>query len=245
MSIRHTLKMVAASSAVTLCGAALVLGVGAGPAGASSLTSSDGDTTLSTTGPVSAGTPYSSGQPITVSGIANTVLNNAALVAAQVPGQTTGNPTGSFFIEECTDPNGLAANLPTTAAGCEAATDDASVSITSDGSFSDTGYPVYSLPDVANLGSPTMVGTCGVAPNQCVLGIFVANPQADNGFKYPHLFSAPFQVTAQPDGSVSGANPGDGTPEVPLAIGLPLGALAIFGGWTIRKRRQRQHQQAA
>jgi Bacterial Ig-like domain (group 1) len=201
----------ASLTAVLAATSAIVAFIGITPAGAATLTSPDGITTLTTTGTVTAGTPYSSGQKITVTGIANSVLDNAALVAAQVPGQTTGNPTGSFFIEECTDPGGLAANLPTTMSGCEAATDDASVSITSDGSFSDTPYPVYSLPDLANLGSPTMVGTCGVAPNQCVLGIFVANPQADNGFKYPHLFSAPFNIVPQPDGSVSGANPGDGS----------------------------------
>ena len=55
-----------------------------------------------------------------------------------------------------------------------------------------------------------MTGTCDVNPNQCVLGIFAANPQAGNGFAYPHLFSAPFNVTVG-DGLDLGDNPGDGS----------------------------------
>ena len=117
------------------------------PGQASTLLSSDGYTTLSTIGTVTAGTPYTSGQAITVSGVANPVLSNANLVANNVPGQTTGNPTGNFSVEECTDPGGLVANLPTDASGCEKATEDVSVSKTNDGSFTDTGYQVYDLPD--------------------------------------------------------------------------------------------------
>src|ERR1700722_17217619 len=192
MSIRHVVKTVAASSAVTLCGAALVLGVGAGPAGASSL--SNGPTTLSTQGTVTAGTPYSSGQTITVDVAANSTMNNAGLVAAQTPGQSAGQSSGNFVIEMCTDPGGLPANLPTTSSGCEAATRDLTNSITPDGSLNDTGYIVYDLPDPGTLGSATMVGKCDVAPNQCVLGIFAASPQT-NGFSFPHLFSAPFQMS--------------------------------------------------
>ena len=63
------------------------------------------------------------------------------------------------------------------------------------------------------------------------LGIFATNPNT-TGFSYPHLFSAPFQITVG-DGQDLGDNPGDGTPEVPLAIGLPLAALAVVGGFTI------------
>ena len=191
---------------------AIIAFVGVSPGGAATLT--NGVTTLTTQGTVTSGTPYSSGQTITVSAIANSVLSNASLVTAQVPGQTTGNPTGSFFIEECTDPGGTIANLPTTASGCESATDDFSTSKTVDGSFSDSGYIVYDLPDLGTLGSATMVGTCDVAPNQCVLGIFATNPQSSNGFTYPHLFSAPFNVDKQADfgsGAEAGLNPGDGS----------------------------------
>ena len=221
--------------------------MGVTPGDAATLTSADGYTTLSTIGAVTAGTPYTSGQGITVGVIANSVLSNANLAANKVPGQYTldgmGNPvasgaTGVFYIEECTDPGALVANLPTSASACEKATEDLSVLKTNDGSLTDTGYQVYDLPD-PNFGETTFTGQCDVAPNQCVVGIFAADPQSGNGFTYPHLFSAPFQVTVG-DGQDAGDNPGDGTPEVPLAIGLPLAALAVFGGWTIRNRRRRR-----
>jgi hypothetical protein len=243
MSIRHVVKTVAVSSAATLCGAALALGLGVGAASANSLVSPDGTTTLSTQGSVTSGTPYTSGQTITISGSANSTLSNANLVANAVPGQSTNNPTGNFYFEECTDVGGTAANLPTGPSNCEAATDDfTSVSKTDDGSFDDPSYAIFALPD-SNLGSATMVGTCGQAPNYCVIGIFATNPNT-TGFSYPHLFSAPFQSTIG-DGQEAGDNPGDGTPEVPLAVGLPLAALAVIGGFTIRNRRRHRREEVA
>ena len=235
---------------------AVIALIGVTPGGAATLTSSDGITSLTTQGTVTPGTPYSSGQTITVSGIANSVLSNANLAANKVPGQYTlvgGNPvasgaTGNFYIEECTDPGGTIGTLPTSASGCESATDDFTVSKTNDGSFTDSSYTVFDLPDPGTLGSATMSGKCDVAPNQCVLGIFATNPQSGSGFSYPHLFSAPFQVDQQADfgsGFETGINPGDGTPEVSLAIGLPLAALAVFGGWTIRNRRRHKQEQVA
>ena len=50
----------------------------------------------------------------------------------------------------------------------------------------------------------------------CVLYI----GQSGTGFA-PHVFSQVFQVDPK-DATDSGANPGDGPPEVPLAVGLPL-----------------------
>jgi hypothetical protein len=192
---------------------------------------------------VTSGTPYTSGQAITITGNANSTLSNANLVANSVPGQSTGNPTGDFYFEECTDPGGTTANLPTAPDNCEAATDDfTSVAKTSDGSFDNPSYSVYALPD-SNLGSATLVGKCGVAPNYCVIGIFATNPNT-TGFSYPHLFSAPFQSTLG-DGAEAGDNPGDGTPEVPLAVGLPLAALAVIGGFAVRNRRRHRREQVA
>ncbi len=242
MSIRHVLKTVAATSAATVCCAVFALGVGSGVAGANTLTSGDGNTTLTTQGTVASGTPYSSGQQISLTVAANSVMNTTNLANNGAP------TTGNFYVEECTDPQGTTANLPTSATGCEAATLVTGAK-TPDGHLSlmgTSGPTVYVLPDPGTLGSPTMVGQCGIAPNQCVLGIFAANPSpaAGNGFAFPHLFSAPFQVHVT-DGLDVGNSPGDGTPEVPLAIGLPLAALAVFGGFTIRNRRRRQQQAAA
>jgi hypothetical protein len=206
MSIRHVLRTVALSSAAALCGGALAVGIGVGAASADI---SNGTTTLSAIGPVTPG-PYTSGQAIAITGTANSTLSNANLVANAVPGQTTGNPTGAFYFEECTDVGGTTAGLPTTSSGCEAATDDfTSVQKSSDGSFDDPSYAVYDLPDPGTLGNATMVGKCDVAPNTCVIGIFAENP-GTTGFNYPRLFSAPFNIEVG-DGLDLGDDPGDGT----------------------------------
>jgi len=207
---------------------------------ASTLTSGDGYTTLGTIGAVTPGTPYTSGQQIDVTVAANSVLDNANLVAHGVPGQTPGNPLGIYYVYECTDPGGLPANLPTQPQNCEAATVELTDQKSSNGALSLTGinaFTVYDLPDVDSLGPATMTGTCDVAPNQCVLGIFAANIYSQGGFGYPHLFSAPFQVTVG-DGQDNGDNPGDGTPETPFALALPILALGLLGsGVWVRRRR--------
>jgi len=246
MSIRHVLKTVAVSGAATVCAAVFALGVGSGVASAATSTSSDGNTTLSTTAncgqppapcTITPGTPYTSGQIVSVGVIANSVMNNTNLPPAA--------QGGNYYLEECVDPGGTTAGLPTKPTGCESATLLTAPKQT-DGSLSPSkAFTVYDLPDLATLGSSTMVGTCDVAPNQCVIGIFATNPQAQTnpGFGFPHLFSAPFQMSVG-DGNDVGNNPGDGTPEVPLAIGLPLAAVAVFGGWSIRNRRRRQQADA-
>jgi len=201
----------------------------AGPASAASLTSSDGTVTLNTTGTVTAG-PYSSGQTINISVIANTTMNNASLAAA-------GFPSGAVAIKalECADPNGDLGDLPTKPTECQPDTILSISGAAADGSMNFTGYTVYALPDTVTFGEPSN-GTpvCGAAPNYCVIGLF--SNQSD--FSKPHIFSAPFQVTANADDG--GENPGDGTPEVPYAIGLPLAAVAIGGGTLfLRRRKQR------
>jgi hypothetical protein len=194
---------------VVVASLAIIAVVGVAPGGADTLVSPDGFTTLTTIGTVSAG-PYTSGQAITITGSANSTLSNANLVANSVPDQSTDNPTGSFYFEECTDPGGTTTNLPTAPDNCEAATDDfTSVAKTSDGSFDNPSYTLEDLPD-PNLGSPTLTtGTCDVTPNTCVIGIFATNPNT-TGFSYPHLFSAPFNIEVG-DGNDMGDNPGNGT----------------------------------
>ena len=202
----------------------------AGPASAATLTSNDGTVTLTTNGTITSGTPYSSGQTISISATANTTMNNASLVAA-------GFPSGAVSIKalECADPGGLAVNLPTKPTECQP---DTIVSISGaamDGSMTFPSYTVYALPDVVTFGEPTD-GTpvCGTDPNFCVIGLF----SNQNDFSKPHIFSAPFQVSANADDG--GESPGDGTPEVPYAIGLPLLAAGIVGGSLfLRRRKQR------
>src|SRR5271163_4797061 len=71
----------------------------AGPASASTLV--NGPVTLSTIGTVTSGTPYSSGQVISITVAANTTMDNASLVAA-------GFPSGAVAIKalECADLDG-------------------------------------------------------------------------------------------------------------------------------------------
>jgi len=206
---RRRALILACAAALLVASLAIITVVRSAPGGADTLVSSDNITTLATIGTVTAG-PYTSGQAISITGTANSTLSNANLVANSVPGQATGNPTGAFYFEECADPGGLAANLPTTSSGCEAATDDfTSVQKDDDGSFDNPSYQVYDLPDPATLGNATMVGSCDVAPNTCVVGIFAENP-GTSGFSYPHLFSAPFNIEVG-DGLDLGDNPGNGT----------------------------------
>ena len=237
MSVKHKIRNAGVSAAALLCGGAFMFGILAGPAGASStLTSSDGFTTLTTNGSVTTGTPYVSGQKLTVAVASNNTLSSTNLSSAGAP------TTGNFFVEECVDPGGLVANLPTAASGCESTTDNTSAPKSANGSLTLTGinsFVVYDLPDPLTLGAGTMTGVCDISPNQCVLGIFAANPQSSNGFSFPHLFSAPFQVSVG-DGNDTGDNPGDGTPEVPLALLLPLAGAAVIGGGALVQHRRRR-----
>jgi hypothetical protein len=207
-ALRVTRTWIGIAAALLVASSAIFAVVHAAPGGAD-LVSPDGTTTLSAIGTVTPG-PYTSGQVISIVGTANSTLSNANLVANAVPGQATGNPTGAFYFEECTDPGGLPANLPTTSSGCEAATIDfTSVQKDEDGSFDNPGYTVYDLPDPGTLGNATMTGSCDVAPNTCVVGVFAESP-GTTGFSYPHLFSAPFNVEVG-DGLDVGDDTGDGT----------------------------------
>jgi hypothetical protein len=55
-------------------------------------------------------------------------------------------------------------------------------------------------------------------------------------FSSLHFFSQTFSV--KPTTGDTGANPGDGTPEVPLALGLPVAAAGILGGTLLIRRRR-------
>jgi hypothetical protein len=192
-------KRAFALCAATVIGLATLVGFTAGAAAAGTLTSADGYTSLTTAPGVTPNSPYSSGQHVTVTVGVNPTMNNAALVTAGFP---SGAVTMKFL--ECADPGGTAANLPTKPSECEPGTIHSIAGAHSDGSMT-TSFQVLFLPD-PNLGVSN--GTdCGLAPHQCVVGIF----SNQNDFSKPHLFSAPF-VTSQGDGSDSGANPGDGTP---------------------------------
>ncbi len=165
--------------------------------------------TADSTGTVTPGMPYSSGQSIDVTVAANSTMNAAALTGAGI------STTSNFFILECTDTNGTLPSAPT---NCEAAT-VATTSHGTDGSFNATGANTFSVEDLPNaaLGSATMVGKCDVAPNTCVLGVFSENPWSGPSanpaaFTTPHLFSAAFNVDVPAgDSGDTGVSPGDGS----------------------------------
>ena len=169
--------------------------------------------------PIVSGTPFESGQTIEVN-----IPPNQAL-----------NTTEKIEIIECADPGGLVANLPTTVTNCDTSTKQGDTIIPNDdGSYDyfandpngDGGYQVAALPKAGTTGTVT----CGSAAVPCVLWI----GNSYSSFLTNQLWSQPFQVVA------AGPNvqPGDGTPEVPLAIGLPIAAAGIFaGGLALRRRR--------
>jgi hypothetical protein len=219
MRVRHVARTVGASAAVACIGG-LSLFAFAGSAGAdvppggqtNAAVPISPDPTSGQT--VTPGTPFSSGQVITVA----------------VPPETTLTPNAGVRIIECAAPNGV---LPTLPSQCDPTTiQGESVIPAADGSFAIHDYQLFALPDVVSLGeSPTGSPKCGdTAATECVL--FIGDNY--NDFTAPHIFSQVFKIT--PNASDNGVNPGDGTPELPLAIGLPFAAAGIMGGVFYRRR---------
>jgi len=170
-------------------------------------------------GTVAPGTPFSSGQTVKVTVPDGTITSSTAEFPQHV----------NIVITECAAPNGV---LPTVATACDQNTStEQTILPDANGGVTFSGYTVIALPD-SNIG-PSPI-TCGnTAATECVLAI--GNNTTD--FTTPHVFSQPFLVNVG-DGTDDGANPGDGTPELPLAIGLPLAAAAIMGGIYYRRRRR-------
>ena len=223
MNIRRLIRTVSVSAAATACAGLGALAF-AGTAGA--VTSYPN--AIQPQSPFTPGTPFDSGQQVDVVVPANSILTSGANV----------------YLLECAAPNGV---LPTSTTQCDGNTGYAGGTITveSNGAVdltSDTPlgnlYPIYALPDKPTLGESSPAGaTCGVgAADECVLYIGQGGG-GDTGMAQPHVFSQVFQVKS--DATDSGtASPGDGTPEFPLAVGLPLAAVGIFGGTVLMRRRR-------
>ena len=241
MTIRQAAKSVAISSAVFACaGAASILG-GVGIAGAGTGVGASGNTVPGVVGLVNPdptsgeaptpNTPFSSGQTITVSVPANSVLT----------------PGAGLAIEECAAPGGVPPSAPT--GNCDGNTHQGpTVTVQADGSASlpigQGGYQLFALPD-QNFGeSAGQTPVCDLT-HECVLYI----GQDQNNFTAPHFFSTGFYINPNLDGSGNqqdnAANPGDGLPEAPLAIGLPAAALGLVGGTVLVRRRRNNRNSAA
>ena len=221
MSARHVAQRVAASLAATAAVGTLALAAFSSPAGAASGPTSGSviPNAAQPTGTVAPG-PFDSGQNINV----------------VVPANQAFNPDQNINIVECSAPNGV---VPTLTSACDGNTLQNGAIPNADGSLTFNGYTVYALPDSVSLGEGTSGPKCGnTAATECIL--YIGTDQGD--FTQPHLWSQPFLINT--DATDSGiVNPGDGTPEVPMAILLPLAALGLLGG-TVAIRRGRQSARA-
>jgi hypothetical protein len=101
------------------------------------------------------------------------------------------------------------------------------------------GYPIFALPDATTLGEPPKgVPVCNLS-HPCVL-LVSEGPSCSTG---PHVWSLPFSVTPLPNGS--GGDPGNGLPEVPYTLVLPILGFAVVGSVLVIRRRRSAHSGSA
>jgi hypothetical protein len=215
MFIRRVARTVATTAAI---GAATAIGVLAlsGAAGAD-LATNQQIQAANPLVPFTPGTPFSSGQTIEVKVPANTLLPR----------------TSSMHILECAAGAGGAPPSGTPVCDVNTIYQGNAFPSGTDGSLDITDFPVFALPSPALSEGPSNPVICGGATNPCIL--YIGPDQTQIG--QPHVWSQAFQVQIK-DVNETGANPGDGTPEVPLAIGLPLAAAGIAGGTVLFRRRR-------
>jgi len=220
MSVRHVARRVAASVAATAAAgtfAALAFtspASAAGPASGSIVPNA-----AQPVAPFAANTPFDSGQNINV-----VIPVNSAFASPD-------NSTAKKVVE-CAAPNGV---VPTLSSACDGLTiQGPTVVAAADGHFTLTSYTVYALPDSVSLGEGAGGPVCGnTLATECIL--YVGDDY--NDFTKPHLWSQPFLINA--NGNDLGANPGDGTPEVPMAIILPASAMGLLGAAVLIRRRRK------
>jgi hypothetical protein len=225
MSIGNVVRRVVACFAATAAAGAIVALAFASPAGADGPANNTiVPNSAQAQTPYTPGTPFDSGQGIDVVLPANSLFNSDE----------------TLTIEECSAPNGV---IPTQTSACNGGTANGpSVSPNSDGSFdyiNNSGnplnqpYPVYYTPD-SLIGNTSTSPACGnTAATECILFIGLNA----NDFTQNHVWSQPFFVHPDPNGDSGTVNPGDGTPEVPLAIMLPAAAMGLVAGIVLVRRR--------
>ncbi len=230
MSIRHLAKRVVVAVAATAAAGAIVTMTFTAPAGAQPANGAQ-VATAQAQAPYTAGQPFDSGQQIDV------VVPSTCDDVGGVYSDCLFTPTTLVHVVECSAPNGV---IPSSPSACDGNTigdaspeADGSMDYAND-STSGNLYTVYYLPDSYTLKEPSTGPQCGnTAATECIL--YIGDDQGN--FTANHVWSQPFFV--DPDPTDSGTiNPGDGTPEVPMAILLPMAAMGLLGGFLIVRRRR-------
>ena len=121
-------------------------------------------------------------------------FNDAQSVGVSVGPNSVFDPNRRVEIIECADPDGTAANLPTTFSSCDGDTHQGdTVIVQSDGSFSEPNYTMYTVPN-ARLGEgSTWYPVCNKT-HYCVLYV----GEDYNDFSQPKVFSKPFLFSSDP-----------------------------------------------
>ena len=152
--------------------------------------------------PFTAGTPFSSGQQITVSVPANTLLPHAT----------------SIHVLECVA--GAAGAPPTGTPNCDVLTQYPNTAVVAaDGSLTISDFDVFALPSAALGESASNPTVCGNSATPCILYI---GPDQTNP-ALPHVWSQAFSVVKNDAGEL-GTKPGDGT--IPSAASVPSATLS-------------------
>jgi hypothetical protein len=95
-----------------------------------------------------------------------------------------------IIVLECADPHGKTSNLPTSAATCDGNTVQGNtILVKPNGSFSESGYKIFTLPNVSLDETKTGQPVCS-KKKSCVLYI----GENQENFSSPKMFSPPFEV---------------------------------------------------
>jgi hypothetical protein len=123
--------------------------------------------------------------------ITSGTFHNEQLISVAVGPNKYFRPYSRVNILECADPGGKKKNLPTNADTCDGNTIQGNtILVAQNGSFSEHGYELYSLPNISQLGELSDGQPVCNEKKSCVLYI----GENQENFTSPKMFSAPFQL---------------------------------------------------